>query len=49
MILRTLMFFIVMGVFFIIYVLVIFGVMILNGDFQEMIEAQKAAKETSGN
>ena len=49
MILRTLMFFIVMAIFFVIYVLVIFGIMILNGDFQEMIEAQKAAKEASGS
>ncbi|WP_353780216.1 DUF3667 domain-containing protein [Winogradskyella sp. 3972H.M.0a.05] len=43
-ILRTLIFFVVLAVVFIIFTLIMVLTMILNGDMQQLIEAQKAAK-----
>ena len=48
-ILRSLIFLIVLVVTFVIYVIVISIIMYLNGDMQAILEAQKAAKEASGN
>jgi len=43
MVVRTLLFFVVLGVVFVIATIIMFGVMYLNGDLQEMFEAGKKA------
>ena len=47
-ILRTLFFLIVLGVFFIAGSILAAIVMYFNGDMMEMMEAQRAAKEAAG-
>lgn len=44
MILRTLIFIIILGVFFVIFTLIFVGMLFLTGGFDGMIEAQKVAK-----
>ena len=46
-IIKTTLFLIVLGVFFILFSIVGVGVMYLTGDLQEIIEAQKAAREAA--
>ena len=48
-ILRTLIFLIILGIFMVLLVIIITGLLFLTGGFDGMIEAQNAAKEASGN
>ncbi len=48
-ILRTLIFLIILGVFMVILTIIMTGAIFLMGGFDEMIEAKKAAKEALGN
>ena len=46
-VLRTLLFFFVLGAVMVIVTMVIIGIMLITGDMQEMIEAQRAAREVA--
>jgi hypothetical protein len=48
-VLRTLLFLVVLGVVFVIIMIVVIIIMLITGDMQQMIEAQRAAKEATGN
>ena len=48
-ILRTLIFLIILGVFIVILTVIIVGMMFLTGGLEEMIEAQRAAREATGS
>lgn len=48
-ILRTLLFLVVLGVVFFIIMIVVIVIMLITGDMQQMIEAQRAAREAAGN
>jgi hypothetical protein len=48
-ILRTLIFLIILGIFMVLLVIIITVLLFLTGGFDGMIEAQNAAKEASGN
>ena len=47
MVLRTLIFFIVLGVVFAIIIVIVIIIMLITGDMQELIEAQRAAMEAA--
>jgi hypothetical protein len=49
MALRTLLFLVVLGVVFVIITIIVIIIMFITGDFQQIIEAQRAAREVSGS